>query len=263
MFGGTWVDDEDNSIYLNDLHALHAELTTWAQPVATGEVPIPREGHTAAVVGTQMVIFGGAGLDAGEHSINLNDLHILATEGMVWSQPRCGGDPPQERRYHSASVIGEEMLVFGGQYYDAAADLHFECDNALCIFNLRHANWSKVASDARTPLRRACHAAGVVHRRVYLIGGRYWDVAEDDYIFLNDIQVLHFRAPSTLGSDLQAFINNSHLSDLSIEVAGQMVYCHRVVLAARCEYFRAMFQSGMRDARSQTVALDGMGYACA
>ncbi len=38
------------------------------------------------------------------------------------------------------------------------------------------------------PLRRACHAAGVVGSRVFLVGGRYWDVKEDDYIFLNDIQ---------------------------------------------------------------------------
>ena len=35
----------------------------------------------------------------------------------------------------------------------------------------------------------------MVNKRVYLIGGRYWDVAEDDYIFLNDIHVLDTRAP--------------------------------------------------------------------
>lgn len=41
------------------------------------------------------------------------------------------------------------------------------------------------------PLRRACHSAGVVGRQLFLVGGRYWDVAEDDYIFLNDIQARH------------------------------------------------------------------------
>ena len=54
------MDDQDNSIYLNDLHTLHADHCTWAQPSASGEPPIPREGHTAACVGNQMVIFGGA-----------------------------------------------------------------------------------------------------------------------------------------------------------------------------------------------------------
>ena len=46
-----------------------------------------------------------------------------------------------------------------------------------------------LGTDSTAPLRRACHAAGVVGKKVFLIGGRYWDKAEDDYIFLNDIQV--------------------------------------------------------------------------
>jgi hypothetical protein len=55
--------------------------------------------------------------------------------------------------------------------------------------------------------------------QVYLIGGRYWDVAEDDYIFLNDIQILHMRSPSTLARDWKAFVNNEHLSDIAIQVS--------------------------------------------
>ena len=46
----------------------------------------------------------------------------------------------------------------------------------------------------------------------------------------------------------KAFVNKEHLSDISIVVSGQTIYAHRVVLAARCSYFRAMFGSGMRDA---------------
>ena len=201
VFGGTWVDEEDNSIYLNDLYILQTDGLTWEQPATGGEPPIPREGHTASVVRNQMVVFGGAGLDCEERSINLHDLHVLDTDTMLWSQPECSGSLPQERRYHSSCVVGDEMLVFGGQYYDASADLHFECDNALCVYNLRESSWSSIPVDATTPLRRACHAAGVVQKSVYLIGGRYWDVAEDDYIFLNDIQVLQQRTLSTLAYD--------------------------------------------------------------
>ena len=264
IFGGTWVDDDDNSIYLNDLYTLQADVAAWAHPVASGKPPIPREGHTASVVGSNMVVFGGAGLDAEDRSINLNDLHMLNTETMTWTEPTIVPapqvSPPQERRYHSACVVGDEMLVFGGQYYDAAADLHFECENDLCVFNWRHSSWSAIAADQTTPLRRACHAAGVVNKRVYLIGGRYWDVAEDDYIFLNDIQTLEMHAASTLAADWREFVNNEHLSDITIEVGGSAVYAHRVVLAARCEYFRAMFSSGMRETTSSTITLDEIEY---
>lgn len=98
----------------------------------------------------------------------------------------------QERRYHSASVVDQKLLVFGGQYYDAAADLHFECDNAasaarhasnagasktqfaaraqVCIYDLHTGHWSALSVDAATPLRRACHAAGVVGQKVLIIG---------------------------------------------------------------------------------------------
>lgn len=133
--------------------------------------------------------------------VNLHDLHILNTETMAWTQPKCEGKVPQERRYHSASVIDTKVLIFGGQYYDATADLHFECDNAVCIYDAESNSWAALAVDASTPLRRACHAAGVVGKKVYLIGGRYWDVAEDDYIFLNDVQILDTQPASTLAKD--------------------------------------------------------------
>jgi len=100
----------------------------------------------------------------------------------------------------------------------------------------------------------------VVGQKVLIIGGRYWDVAEDDYIFLNDIQILDTQPASTFAADWAAFLNNEYLSDITINVGGKIVHAHRVVLAARCAYFRGMFESGMKDAASQTVALDEIPY---
>jgi len=105
VFGGTWVDDEDNSTYLNDLYIFDVDLAAWLQADTTGEPPIQREGHTASVIGTQMVVFGGAGLDSEERSVNLNDLHILDTQSMAWTQPHCGGNIPQVR-VHVRGVLG-------------------------------------------------------------------------------------------------------------------------------------------------------------
>lgn len=167
---------------------------------------------------------------------------------------------PQERRYHSASVVDGRLLIFGGQYYDIDADLHFECDNAVAIYDVAECTWSAMPIDATTPLRRACHAAGVVGKRVFVVGGRYWDVAEDDYIFLNDIQILHTEPPSTLALDWGKFIDNPHLSDIIIVAEGREVHAHRVVLAARCQYFRGMFESGMREVGQHTVTLDNISY---
>ena len=58
--------------------------------------------------------------------MNLHDVHILDAESMQWSSPQVSGPTPQERRYHTASVVDRQIYVFGGQYYDQSADLHFE-----------------------------------------------------------------------------------------------------------------------------------------
>ena len=100
------------------------------------------------------------------------------------------------------AVVRGSLVVFGGQYYDQSADLHFECDNQLCVLDVPTLSWVPVPVEGPAPLRRACHGAGVVGKHVYIVGGRYWGVAEDDYIFLNDIQTLDTR-PEIAPEDLE------------------------------------------------------------
>jgi hypothetical protein len=71
IFGGTWVDEDDQSRYLNDVHVLDASRNWWSQPDTLGTPPIEREGHTASAFNRLMLVFGGAGLDSADHSINL------------------------------------------------------------------------------------------------------------------------------------------------------------------------------------------------
>jgi N-acetylneuraminic acid mutarotase len=147
------------------------------------------------VVGLRVLVFGGAGLDKEDTSVNLCDLHVLDTPTLAWSQPATHGRPPQERRYHSATAVDGVIYVFGGQYYDAEADLHFEYSNSVHELEVDSLCWRERAIQGAAPLRRACHSAVALGKRVYVVGGRYWDVAEDDYIFLNDIQVRNTPRP--------------------------------------------------------------------
>merc|ERR1719240_1419904 len=175
---------------------------------------------------------------------------------MAWFQPQVRGPLPQERRYHTASVVDKKLFVFGGQYYDPTADLHFECDNVLSAFDVEMETWIPQQVENPPPLRRACHSTGVIGKLIYIVGGRYWDVAEDDYIFLNDIQILDTRPSSTLSTDWSKYLNNEHLSDITIRVNERNVPAHRVVLASRCGYFARMFESGMREATQQQVDIE-------
>ena len=121
----------------------------------------------------------------------------------------------------------------------------------LTEFDVESATWATRVVDNTPPLRRACHGAGVVGKHVYVVGGRYWDVAEDDYIFLNDIHILDTRPASTYSSDWRRYLSNESLSDVTLQVEGLRIPAHRVVLAARCAYFETMFSSGMRESTQQ------------
>ena len=62
------------------------------------------------------------------------------------------------------------------------------------------------------------HTYMYTYRRIFLVGGRYWDVPEDDYIFMNDIHVLDTRPTvnNTMKNDWEAFVNSELLSDLRV-----------------------------------------------
>eukprot|EP00965_Chrysotila_dentata_P217687 6190165-Pleurochrysis_carterae.AAC.1 len=57
IFGGTWTDDENVTLYMNDLHVLNTARGVWRRPVTTGTLPIEREGHSASVVGNLIYYF--------------------------------------------------------------------------------------------------------------------------------------------------------------------------------------------------------------
>jgi len=51
-----------------------------------------------------------------------------------------------------------------------------------------------------------------------------------------------------LSRDLRALVNDDLFSDVTFEVKGQRIFGHRALLAARSDYFRAMFCGGLKEA---------------
>jgi len=45
------LEDEGESVYLNDLHTFDTVTGAWSMPEAHGQLPSQREGHSACVVG--------------------------------------------------------------------------------------------------------------------------------------------------------------------------------------------------------------------
>ena len=65
--------------------------------------------------------------------------------------------------------------------------------------------------------------------------------------------------PSALTSlfraDLRRLINNEQFADVTFIVEGKPLHAHRAFLAVRCDHFRAMFSSGMKEAHQMEVAI--------
>ena len=66
MFGGT-----DGSYHYNDTWAFDVATNSWSELSCIGYIPVPREGHAAAVVDDVAYVFGG-------RDVNGKDLGDLA-----------------------------------------------------------------------------------------------------------------------------------------------------------------------------------------
>jgi N-acetylneuraminic acid mutarotase len=81
--------------------------------------PKPRVGHSTAIVGDKVYLFGG--FDT--HKTYFNGLHMLDLVSGVWEEikPQDGFAAPS-MAYHSCSVVDDKLYIFGGT---AAGEKYF------------------------------------------------------------------------------------------------------------------------------------------
>mmetsp|Transcript_65837 Transcript_65837/g.208368 ORF Transcript_65837/g.208368 Transcript_65837/m.208368 type:complete len:233 (+) Transcript_65837:48-746(+) len=172
MFGGLGTGGSPR----NDLWLFNITTDAWEKLIADSSEdefnsqgsPTPRVGHTAAVLGPRMYVFGGFNGDLG----NFNDVWFYEKNDAVgwrsglWRQVAVANstDNPVigERSGHSmyAAPGGDSFLVFGGNLR-----------NDLWRFNIATSMWTRVideqscqsaASLLRAPLVVAVVAAGAL-----------------------------------------------------------------------------------------------------
>eukprot|EP00163_Fabomonas_tropica_P007766 TRINITY_DN1743_c0_g1_i4.p1 TRINITY_DN1743_c0_g1~~TRINITY_DN1743_c0_g1_i4.p1 ORF type:complete len:208 (+),score=32.38 TRINITY_DN1743_c0_g1_i4:918-1541(+) len=85
----------------------------WNQPVVKGNIPQIRAYHCAVVLNGKIFIFGGIG----KGNVPLNDYRVLDPGFFNWSLPVTSGREPdlkQARGYHTGTIIGPKLFIFGG-----------------------------------------------------------------------------------------------------------------------------------------------------
>ncbi|NXF09099.1 TYW23 protein, partial [Smithornis capensis] len=111
IFGGIREDKDYSSIYILD-----TVTWKWVLVAAKGRIPVLTY-HSATIYHKELFVFGGtfpkkASLAVGPCS---NVLYVFNPEHEIWYQPISEGEKPLPRLGHSATLLKNKLLIFGGQ----------------------------------------------------------------------------------------------------------------------------------------------------
>jgi hypothetical protein len=186
-FGGETIDTVStgkNKIVLSDtLRVLDTDIMLWYPPAATGDIPTGRSGHSCVFFEqtNEMVVFGGV-----RGSKWLNAVSVLDITSWVWTTPKIDGSPPKPRSFHSATAVGNKMVVFGGNGKTS-------CFNTVHVLEAMGNNqgdvsssdsygwkWSHPTVKGNAPFPRTGHSATLLEdgKTILIYGG--WDPNEED-----------------------------------------------------------------------------------
>lgn len=165
-----WGGRNDTEGACNVLYAFDINQHRWFTPKISGTVPGARDGHSACVLGKAMYIFGGYEQLADCFS---NEIHKLDTSNMCWSLVNARGTPARWRDFHSATIIGTKMFVFGGRA-DRFGPFHSNNEiycNKIKIFDTETNSWMNTHTAQLMPEGRRSHSAFAYNGELYIFGG--------------------------------------------------------------------------------------------
>jgi host cell factor len=162
IFGGHYFGGHGKFVYLNDIHRLDLETSTWHEVRAGGEPPAPRYGHSAVLVGgTKMFIFGGKG-DNGQV---FRDMYYLDLTDSTWYIVNWTTDAPSGRFGHACVALDTQIVIQGG--WDGKKSME-----DFWVFDTDNFNWIKPKTSGNSPGPRHNHVmAFTKDGRIIVYGG--------------------------------------------------------------------------------------------
>ncbi|KAF7726240.1 hypothetical protein EC973_008950 [Apophysomyces ossiformis] len=156
----------------------------------SGEVPPPLVGASVSVVGDQVFIFAGRLVTSRKMT---NHMYVLDLNTLEWTRhipPPDSDKPPKPRYFHSASVYGQSIVVFGGMGYSrVSADGLCVLDD-VSIFDIDTMTWKSpdIQPSLFAPRPRYAHLSAVTEDKLIVVGGQ--DMSNN---YLGEINVLDLK----------------------------------------------------------------------
>jgi len=169
---------------------IRIDTSSWecARIKTQGPSPGNRDSHTTTVVGPkgrkQLLVFGGTDGD-----IKFNEIHVLDLRTKLWTVGRPDNSPP-EREGHTATLMGNLIVVFGGngslnpedqERSPAKLTNHL---NDVHFFDTDTWEWKEIKVQGEPPWPRDSHAAAPLGDKLVIYGGDCYDN------YLSDVHVL-------------------------------------------------------------------------
>ncbi|GMF34967.1 unnamed protein product [Phytophthora lilii] len=152
----------------------------WTTVRTRGRAPAPRANHSSALVGDDLLVFGGW-----DGRQRLNDVHVLDTLSMTWSavddefsvDTRHYVAPPLPRAGMTMARHRDRLFVFGGSGPSA------KCYDDLHVYDPRRHHWvetvavttAEIPDEQRQKWRQSCRSS-----RSRTRSQPRWDIYEDD-----------------------------------------------------------------------------------
>ncbi|CUA70595.1 Focal adhesion kinase 1 [Rhizoctonia solani] len=106
MFGGKHCEDR----LFNDTWRFDITTRVWSELECAGDIPLPRHGHAAAIVGDVMYMCGGKG----EGGHDLGDVWSFHITEQRWYKFPSMSFEPSKRNGHILATLKERVFVVGG-----------------------------------------------------------------------------------------------------------------------------------------------------
>ncbi|XP_077476986.1 uncharacterized protein LOC144089735 isoform X1 [Stigmatopora argus] len=199
-------DPESKSIFVygglkegqcySQLHILNTLTWKWKLVTAKGNVPYLAY-HSAAFYKKELFVFGGT--HQNEEKSCSNALYIFNPEFELWYKPIVEGDKPLPRFGHTATLLSQNLIIFGGR--KTATYL-----NDLHILDLGFMEYTAVKCGNMPPLPRGFHAALPVSDNRILVSGGCSAIGalHDVHVFNTDTNLWSSLTSSQLSSKPRA-----------------------------------------------------------
>ncbi|KAF8489448.1 hypothetical protein F5888DRAFT_1929890 [Russula emetica] len=156
----------------NDLHLFSTRDFSTTLLETSGEVPSPRTSHGAALASNNLLVWGGITNFRDRNVPNRDQdgsLYILDLVSREWTRVVVNGPGPNGRPYHTTTVVGSKLFVFGGRTYESVFNdmwaLDLNCQSQPVWESYEPAPWNE------EPLPRSGHVSVTTENRIIIFGG--------------------------------------------------------------------------------------------